>query len=218
MSEGLTTSSTKSQDFTQEGCTSSPDLNFSLNLHITASPALQEALKNLQVAFEKIAAALAMQEEKKAFPVQEVVFQGLNEEQVNELVGGGVIDRCFAAPEQKPRTFENKVKPGKKVKWVDVKYHPQLRYREDGAKLILNYCGTNLSTSWEKIGEASKLSEELLKYEVQKIAGQSAHKRAGLSLFLKLVSKGDIKVPDPNEEFEKNFKQFQAEEDAEVSA
>jgi hypothetical protein len=104
--------------------------------------------------------------------------------------------------------------------WTDIPNHPHLRYRSEDGKLILNYAGSIVETTWQQMEKTAKLDQKYWKQEIEKILGHmhASNRKAAVSLFLKLVGKGDIKAPTPREEFEKNFQQFQSEEDTGVSA
>ncbi len=203
MSEDLATSSTKSQASTQKECMSSPDLNFSLHIHITATPALQ-------VALEKIVEALKL---------GEPVFHGLNVEQTSELIEKGVVNFAMTGPDssQKENIQADKTpvkhvpKKGPKVHWMDIPKHPQLRYREDGVYLVLNYSGSILTTTWEAVERAARLDPKLWKYEIEKIVGNrpTTNRKAAASLFLKLVEKGEVSRV--------TISQFQSDESTGVS-
>ena len=115
---------------------------------------------------------------------------------------------------------EKRSKKGEKTNWTGIPNHPHLRYRSEDGKLILNYAGSIVETTWQQMEKTAKLDQKYWKQEIEKILGHrhASNRKAAVSLFLKLVGKGDIKVPTPREEFEKNFQQFQAEESMGVNA
>ncbi|AKB35595.1 hypothetical protein MSSAC_1005 [Methanosarcina siciliae C2J] len=221
MSEELTQKTPiSSQNSTHSGSISLPDLNLSIpvHIHLTADPALHAAL-------EKIAAVLSA--------AGEPIYYGLNREQTAELVEKGIVNSVMTGldPAQKDEKIEaesekfpsnpeksqqNLKKTRKNVKWTDIPKHSHLRYRTEEGKLILNYAGSIVETTWQQMEKASKVDQKYQKQEIEKILGarRASNRKAAISLFLKLIEKGDIKVPTPNEEFEKNFQQFQSEEEA----
>lgn len=207
MSEELTNSSTQGQNLAQKGSMSFPDFNITLHVHVTASPALQAVL-------ERIAAAIVKQEDQKAFQMQEVVFRGLNKEQTTELVEKGVIDQAMAgvAPVQRKHKPAAAPKKYSKVKWTDIPKHPHLRYREEADKLILNYAGSIVETTWMAVESTARLDPKYWKHEIEKMLGArlASNRRAAISLFIKLFEKGDVSRV--------TISQFQSDEGTGVSA
>jgi hypothetical protein len=165
---------------------------------------------------------LLEENEAKLQEVWRILEEANRKSETAELAKGARIEAAknekIGAESEKNR--QNLKKPRKNVKWTDIPKHPHLRYRSEDGKLILNYAGSIVETTWQQIEKTSGLAQKYWKQEIEKMLGhrQASNRKAAISLFLKLVAKGDIKVPAPNEEFEKNFQQFQAEEGAGANA
>lgn len=107
---------------------------------------------------------------------------------------------------------EMKSKKGMKVHWKDIPKHPHLRYREEAGKLILNYAGSIVETTWQQIENTARLDQKYWRHEIAKILGnrQASNRRAAVNLFLKLVEKGEVSRV--------TISKFQSEEDIGVKA
>lgn len=245
MSEELTTSTTQRQDSTQSGSISLPDLNLSIpvHIHLTADPALQAALERIAdvlklgrwpVVYRGLCdpkpdeiEPLSEEDEAKLKEIWKIINEANRkseqikiekraklEAEKNEKMGG----KSEKSPSNPEKSQQNLKKPRKHVHWTDIPKHSHLRYRTEGGKLILNYSGSIVETTWQQMEKASKVDQKYQKQEIEKILGarRANNRKAAISLFLKLIESGDIKVPTPNEEFEENFKQFQYEEEVSV--
>ncbi|WP_269849529.1 hypothetical protein [Methanosarcina horonobensis] len=205
MSEIPSSASTPGQNSThQEGITL-PDLNFSIHLHVTLT-----ADSALQAALERIAEALKpVQKEPEPLSRSEVVFRGLKK--------GPAEERCrpFVGPKpdeieplsEEAKTKEPVKKKSTKVYWIDIPNHPHLRYREEDGKLILNYAGSIVETTWQQVENTARLDQKYWNQEIAKILGnrQASNRKAAVNLFLKLVEKGEVSKV--------TISKFQAEED-----
>lgn len=119
-------------------------------------------------------------------------------------------ESVMAGFEKTPARPEKKHAP--KIYWTGIPKHPHLKYREDAGKLILNYAGSIVTTDWDTVEKTARLDQKYWKHEIESIAGERATstRKAAISLFIKLVEKGEISRV--------TISQFQSDEDMGVSA
>lgn len=198
MSEIPSSASNQGQNSTHAGSITLPDFNLSLHLHVyvTAAPALQAAL-------DRIAEALKPVQGEYVSSGSEIVYHGLNEEQVEELVRKDVIPPVMAGldPAQKSDGFEFKGVLVPRPDWIRVPGYRDLRYYQEGEKLFVKYAGSGaLETSWKQMVEFSKLPIEECKkardklLEELKMAGNTASATA-VNCFVTAIQKGHVVPP-----------------------
>ncbi len=129
--------------------------------------------------------------------------------------------------EQKPAKTEQK--PVKKLKPGPITplKHPvpgykNLMYGEHKGQLQIWYSGSTIKTTWEKIEEVSGKGLKEADQLIIEIIGKKSvkNKMTALRQFIRAYDAGIVKksrIIEPEEELEKNFARFQAEEDGDAA-
>jgi hypothetical protein len=134
-----------------------------------------------------------------------------------------------AVDEYRKKTQKTEQKPAKKLKPgpITLLKHPvpgykNLMYCEHKGQLHIWYSGSTIKTTWKKIEEVSGKGLKEAGQLIIEIVGKKSvkNKMTALRQFVRAYDAGIVKksrIIEPEEELEKNFSRFQAEEDPDAA-
>jgi len=190
VSEILETPSTtkENQDLTHPEVTSLSDFNFSISVNVKVDPELIEALQKITSCLERI--------------------KPIHSEAVQVEQEPAYIENIPVKNEQYGQIKYND------TKWNIVPKYHNFKWRQDkDGKLHLKYYAGEVVTTWEEMEKLQAMNLRQQREEIQKF-DRANNKKTAVRVFLDSVKKGITKKPvNLDEELEKNFSKFEAEED-----
>lgn len=219
VSEFLTNPSTtqESQENTPSGNITIPDINFSINCNfrIYLDPETKTMLTY---------AISLLEAHKQPFDVQHRSIEKAAV-QLGDLPEDEPLELTPNVPEvdvkdEEPEKYGHIVY-GDDSSWNHIERFRNLRWKEDGKNILLKYSSANITTTWEKVEELSRLPADKLNQAVQNMSSTNNGKSA-IRTFLTCLKEGLVKRPvlsaDPDAELDKSFSEFQVEEDPDAFA